>query len=266
MRFAGMRAVVTGAASGIGAEVARSLTAEGAAVTGIDLKDAENVERTIHTDLSSVESIDAAVAELANANGQSGWDVLCNVAGVPGTAAPTTVLTVNLLGLRHLTESLLPAMNQGGAIVNVASTAGFNWLERRDTIRELLNTDTVDEGLAWFAAHPQEGNTYNFSKEALIVYTMLMAPVTWEVGVRLNAVSPGPVRTPILGDFEETMGKDNLDGVAAFIGRHADPDDIAPAVLFLASPEARWINGHNIVADGGISAAVLSGMVPAPEI
>lgn len=261
MRFTGLRAVVTGAASGIGAEVARSLTAQGAAVTALDLKDAENVERTIHTDLSSVESIDAAVAELG-----AGWDVLCNVAGVPGTASPTTVLSVNLLGLRHLTESLLPAMNQGSAIVNVASTAGFNWLERRDAIRELLTTDTVDEGLAWFAANPQAGNTYNFSKEALIVYTMLMAPVTWEMGVRLNSVSPGPVRTPILGDFEETMGKDTLDGVAAFIGRHADPDDIAPVVLFLASPEAKWINGHNIVADGGISAAVLSGMVPAPEI
>lgn len=261
MRFTGLRAVVTGAASGIGAEVARALSAEGAAVTGIDLKDAEHVERTIHADLANVASIDAAVTELGE-----GWDVLCNVAGVPGTASPTTVLSVNLLGLRHLTESLLPSMNEGGAIVNVASTAGFNWLERRDTIRELLTTDTVDEGLAWFAEHPQAGNTYNFSKEALIVYTMLMAPVTWEMGVRLNAVSPGPVRTPILGDFEETMGKDTLDGVAAFIGRHADPVDIAPAVLFLASPEARWINGHNIVADGGISAAVLSGMVPAPEI
>lgn len=252
MRFDGLRAVVTGAASGIGAEVARSLTAEGAVVTALDLKDAADVERTIHTDLASVDSIDAAVAELG--------------AGVPGTAAPTTVLSVNLLGLRHLTESLLPSFNPGAAIVNVASTAGFNWPQRRDTIRELLATDTVDEGLTWFAAHPQEGDAYTFSKEALIVYTMLMAPVTWEMGVRLNAVSPGPVRTPILGDFEETMGKDTLDGVAAFIGRHAEPDDIAPAVLFLASPEAKWINGHNIVADGGISAAVLSGMVPAPEI
>jgi len=175
-------------------------------------------------------------------------------------------MSVDVLGLRHLTESLLPSIEQGGAIVDVASTVGYKWLERRDAIRELLATDTVGEGLAWFAEHPQEGSTYNFSKEALIVYTMLMAPVTWETGVRLNAVSPGPVRTPILGDFEETMGKDTLDGVAAFIGRHADPDDIAPAVLFLASPEARWINGHNIVADGGISATVLSGMVPAPEI
>lgn len=185
---------------------------------------------------------------------------------VTGAASPTTVLSVNLLGLRHLTESLLPSLNEGGAIVNVASTAGFNWLERRDTIRELLKTDTVDEGLAWFAANPQEGNTDNFSQEALIVSRDVDGANDLGDGCAADAVSAGPVRTPILGDFEETMGKDTLDGVAAFIGRHAEPDDIAPAVLFLASPEAKWINGHNIVADGGISAAVLSGMVPAPEI
>ena len=87
-----------------------------------------------------------------------------------------------------------------------------------------------------------------------------------EMGFRINAVLPGPVETPILVDFEATMGKDTLDGVRELLGRHADPGDIADAVLFLASDAARWINGHALVVDGGISGAVLSGVVPAPEI
>jgi NAD(P)-dependent dehydrogenase (short-subunit alcohol dehydrogenase family) len=79
-------------------------------------------------------------------------------------------------------------------------------------------------------------------------------------------VLPGPVQTPILADFEETMGKDTLDGLKELLGRHATPDDIADVVLFLASDAARWINGHALVVDGGITGAVLSGVVPAPEI
>jgi NAD(P)-dependent dehydrogenase (short-subunit alcohol dehydrogenase family) len=95
---------------------------------------------------------------------------------------------------------------------------------------------------------------------------MTMGLALAERGLRMNAVSPGPVETPILGDFEQTMGKDNLEGVRDLIGRHATPADIAPAVLFLASGESSWINGVNLGADGGIGGAVVSGLIPAPEI
>ena len=76
---------------------------------------------------------------------------------------------------------------------------------------------------------------------------------------------PGPVETPILAEFEESMGKDILDGVKELLGRHASPADVAEAVLFLASDAARWINGHPLVVDGGITGAVASGVVPKPE-
>jgi NAD(P)-dependent dehydrogenase (short-subunit alcohol dehydrogenase family) len=74
------------------------------------------------------------------------------------------------------------------------------------------------------------------------------------------------VETPILVDFEESMGKDTLDGLKNLLGRHADPEDIADVVLFLASDDARWVNGQALAVDGGISGAVGSGVVPAPEI
>jgi len=82
----------------------------------------------------------------------------------------------------------------------------------------------------------------------------------------MNAVSPGPVETPILVDFEESMGKEILDGVKDLTGRHAEPIDIARVVAFLASPESGWVNGHNIIADGGVSGPVLTRIIPAPEL
>lgn len=77
---------------------------------------------------------------------------------------------------------------------------------------------------------------------------------------------PGPVETPILVDFEETMGKDTLDGARTLVGRHAVPRDIADVVLLLASDSARWVNGQAISVDGGAMAAVACGLIPPPEM
>lgn len=262
MDMRGLRCVVTGAASGIGAEVARQLSSRGATVAAVDLKAPQvPVDRFVECDLADPVGIESAVEELG-----SGWDVLCDVAGVPGTAPAELVMKVNFLGLRHFTELFFDRLNEGGAVVVVASMAGFGWPQRLEQIRDLLATDDFDSGVAWLRENPVAGNAYNFSKEVVTVYVMTMGLALVERGLRINAVSPGPVETPILGDFEQTMGKDNLDGVRDLIGRHATPADIAPAVVFLASKESAWLNGVNIGADGGIGGAILSGLVPAPEI
>jgi NAD(P)-dependent dehydrogenase (short-subunit alcohol dehydrogenase family) len=260
--FNGKRFVVTGAASGIGNAVAERLLAAGADVVSLDRNTpTAKVSRHIEVDLANPRSIDAALERLDGL-----FDGLMNVAGIPGTAPADLVLAVNSLAVRHLTEAFFERLAAGGSVTIVSSTAGFGWPARLDAIRDLLSTDTFEEGAAWFKANPQQGNAYNFSKEVTTVYTMTMGLAMADMGFRINAVLPGPVETPILADFEESMGKDNLDGIRELLGRHADPVDIADAVLFLASDEARWINGHGLVVDGGISGAVLSGVVPAPEI
>jgi NAD(P)-dependent dehydrogenase (short-subunit alcohol dehydrogenase family) len=260
--FKGKRYVVTGAASGIGNAVAEQLLAAGAEVVCLDRNTpTAAVTRHIEVDLANPQSIDAAVEQL---DGE--FDGLLNVAGIPGTAPAELVFAVNALAVRHLTELFFDKLAPGGSVVIVSSTAGFGWPLRLDAIRDLLATDTFEEGAAWFKANPQQGNAYNFSKEVSTVYTMSMGLALGEMGFRLNALLPGPVETPILVDFEESMGKDTLDGLKNLLGRHATPTDIANAVLFLASDSAGWINGQAIAVDGGITGAVATGVVPAPEI
>ncbi|WP_293002267.1 coniferyl-alcohol dehydrogenase [Mycobacterium sp.] len=260
--FTGKRYVVTGAASGIGHAVAEQLLAAGAEVHCLDRNAPKAaVTRHIEVDLANPQSIDAGLEQLDGV-----YDGLLNVAGIPGTAPAELVVAVNSLAVRHLTEAFFDKLTPGGAIVVVSSTAGFGWPERLDAIRDLLATDSFEEGAAWFKTHPQQGNAYNFSKEVSAVYAMSMGLALAEMGFRINAVLPGPVETPILVDFEDTMGKDTLDGLKNLLGRHADPDDIASAVVFLASDAAQWINGQALAVDGGISGAVATGVVPAPEI
>jgi NAD(P)-dependent dehydrogenase (short-subunit alcohol dehydrogenase family) len=251
----GQRYVVTGAASGIGDAVARQLLDQQATVVSLDRnKPSAPVHEHLDVDLADPTSIDQAVAALTGS-----IDGLLNVAGVPGTLPAETVLAVNFLGLRHLTESLWSRINPGGSIVIVSSTAGFNWAQRLPAIRELLATESFADGAEWFRRNPQEGNAYNFSKEATIVYTMATGLKALHAKLRVNAVLPGPVQTPILADFEESMGKEHLDGVKALLGRHASADDIAGPVVFLASSASDWVNGQALAVDGGLTGAVMSG-------
>jgi NAD(P)-dependent dehydrogenase (short-subunit alcohol dehydrogenase family) len=239
--------VVTGAASGIGAATAARLHAAGRTVVGLDRQPARGCP-TVLCDLARPETIDAAVAELPAELGG-----LANVAGVPGTFPAELVMRVNVLGLRHLTEAVLPRLVPGSAVVNVASVAALRDPAPRDLAAELLATPTFDAGLAWVAEHPLDApSAYRFSKQVLIEWT-LQASVAWRrMGVRALSVSPGVVDTPILPDFRASMGDAAIDTATAEAGRLAEPDDIAPVIAFLLSPEARWVNGVDLRVDGGL--------------
>lgn len=162
-------AVVTGAGSGIGAATARLLEARRYAVIGVDrTPPAESGVAFEVCDLGDPAAIDALVARLPDP-----VDVLCNVAGVPGTRGAETVMRVNFLGLRHLTEALLARMPAGGAVVNAASCAGMGWRGNLPEVMDLLETPDFDSGLDWCRGREMDGpRAYDFSKEAVIVYSM----------------------------------------------------------------------------------------------
>lgn len=253
MNLQGKTVVVTGACSGIGAETARLLRGRGARVIGMDRSEPQlTLDGFARVDLAEPAAIDHAVKELP-----AEVDALCNVAGVPGTAPVGVVARVNYLGLRHLSERLAARMKPGAAIVNVASILGHFHARRLAEHKALAAAAGYEAGLAWLARHPvaQEG-CYDYFKEALIVWTAVRGHALFmERGIRMNSVAPGPVFTPILGEFVAQLGQARVEADAARIRRPAFADEVAPAIAFLCSDDARWVVGANLPVDGGFAAS-----------
>jgi NAD(P)-dependent dehydrogenase (short-subunit alcohol dehydrogenase family) len=251
--------VVTGAASGIGAAAVDGFLAAGADVHAVDVAPIGDVATDAgahehRCDLGDVASIDASMERLP-----SSIDVLVNSAGVPngGRFSMAEVMAVNWLGLRHLTELVLPRMPSGSAVVHVASTAGRDWAAHRPELTELMAEESFESGAAWVANHPDTcGDGYSFSKEAVQWYTMQRSLETAPVGIRMNSICPGVTNTGLVDDFRRGFGADVLDRATAIAGRMAEPAEMAPALLFLADDaSSSFVNGLNLVIDGGSAAA-----------
>lgn len=239
-RFAGKRAFVTGAGSGIGEAVARALHAEGASVTLADISDTAAVVATelggaataLQLDVRDEDQVRAAMPEVV--------DVLVNVAGVGSTTnAPDTplavweqVFAVNARGTFLTCKHAIPRMaaRGGGAIVNVGSVAALVGLKNRAA--------------------------YCASKGAVIALTRALAVDHVADGVRVNAVCPGTVDSPWVRRLVEDVGE-SLEDLKARqpMGRLGTPDEIAESILYLASDQAAFITGSALVIDGGLTAA-----------
>ncbi len=244
--------VVTGAASGIGAATAQHLASLGAKVISVDIRrPARIVGDFVQADLSDKASIDHLVSTIPR-----GAHGLANIAGLPPTRPAEAVVTVNLVGLKYLTTQLIPKLADGASIVNLASLAGLGWPQAKESIDASGQLDFEDVP-AFCKAHGMTGaRSYFFSKEALIVWTMQNRWSWRSRGIRMNAVSPGPVETPILKDFIETLGARAEEDMRT-MDRPGRPEDIAPVVAFLLSDGSAWIRGTNIAADGGMYSNVL---------
>jgi NAD(P)-dependent dehydrogenase (short-subunit alcohol dehydrogenase family) len=242
MRFDGKRAFVTGAGSGIGEAVARALHAEGAHVTLADV--AGDRAQAIADELGEARADalaldvrdEAAVRDALPAQ----LDVLANIAGIGSTTtAPETpldvwedVFAVNARGTFLTCKHALPAMiaRRSGNIVNMASIAGVVGLRNRAA--------------------------YCASKGAVIALTRALAIDHVGDGVRVNAVAPGTVGSPWVQRLVTEAGE-SLDDLRARqpMGRLGEPDEIAEAVLYLASDAAAFVTGSILTIDGGLTAA-----------
>jgi NAD(P)-dependent dehydrogenase (short-subunit alcohol dehydrogenase family) len=254
----GKTIVITGVSSGIGARTAELALQLGADVIGIDRREPDaRLESFVEGDLSTAAGVDEILAHLPPR-----FDALCNVAGVSGTLGAAKTLAINFYGLRALSLAVAPRLREGGAIVSVASIAGYGWRANLERTKALVDTvgfpDTPDVA-GNHVVNDAEG--YPVSKEALLLWTQRAAreePFKAR-GIRINAVSPGPVATPILREFRAVFGDARVDSDIAAVGRPGTASDVAPAILFLCSDGARWINGANLPVDGGLEAAVNAG-------
>lgn len=261
--YTAKRVVVTGGASGIGDALLNLLVELGMPKVVVVDRQQPAAPHTIfiQTDLADPSAIDDAIEQI-----QGPVDVLFNNAGVAATQPARTVFAVNYLAVRRLSTGLLDRIPAGGAIVNTASIAGDNWASHIGAINELVEIGDWDDSLAWVDTHCKPGcvgqDRYGFSKEVLRVWGMRYSRASILRGVRINSVCPGPVDTPLLADFYETMGKDLLDWtVGQASGTIMTAREVAMPLAFLGSPAASYVNGHDLVADGGFNAALSTGQI-----
>jgi meso-butanediol dehydrogenase / (S,S)-butanediol dehydrogenase / diacetyl reductase len=255
--FAGKIALVTGAAMGVGAAIAAALAREEAAVGMLDV-DGEALQATVDDivtsggraiacpgDVRDGTVAKAAVEGLVDAFG--GLDVLVNNAGVVRYGFLPTfaeedwdyVLDVNLKGMYQTARYAIPHMRArgGGAIVNLASVQAY-----------------------W--SH-QAAVAYSASKGGVVAFSRALALDHAREGIRVNAIAPGSVRTPMLLDAARRSNPHDPDSALEVfanthpIGRLIEPSDIANVALFLASDKAGAMTGATVLVDGGILAGTV---------
>lgn len=272
VRYDGKRVVVTGCASGIGAQVAGQLRALGASVTGLDLRapepDSDGAPAEfIAVDLSDQDSVRDAAGAIAGP-----VDALFNVAGVSsGIGDPLLVVRINFLGTRQFTEALVDRLSPGASITNVSSLAASGYLDNAGQTLGLVHTTSVDDGLRWCAEHPEAlaDGGYRLAKEAIILYGLRAVAEMGQRGIRINCTAPGVTETPILDQLRSAYGQQFLDSFTAPLGRVSGPDEQAALLVFLGSAAASYLTGQVIWADGGILAqrqiTELNGRITEPK-
>ena len=252
-------AIITGAASGIGRATAIAFAREGARLAIADFNE-EGLNETLElviaggaravakkTNVAVETEVEALVALTLETYGRV--DILCNNAGITGEFNLLDaenrdnwrdVLGVNLMGVVFGIKHVAAHMQErgSGAIVNTASVAG------------------IRAGAG--------GNAYSASKAAIINFTKTAACDMGEFGVRVNAVCPGLIETgmtkPVF-DYAREAGKEHKLGSRCELRRYGHPEEIANAILFLASEEASFITGQALAVDGGNTASLnLPGM------
>ena len=244
-RYRDKIALVTGAAQGIGRATALRLAAEGASVWCADIngdgavrhREVDSGQRWLGPgqplDVTDAAACQALVAEVVAAFG--GLDVLCNIAGIGGSAHSTdesverfdAMVAVNAAGPFYLSQAALPhLLERTGNIVNLASTAGMI-------------------GQAYCAA-------YCASKHALVGITKAMAVEYGRTGMRVNAVCPGGVNTGIIAGFSPPEGASMSLISRQFLNRDMqEPESVAAMIAYVGSDEAYYVNGAILAIDGG---------------
>jgi 2-hydroxycyclohexanecarboxyl-CoA dehydrogenase len=246
MRLEGKVALVTGGASGIGAATCRRLAAEGArvAVTDLNLEPAKEVAGEVdgeafELDVRSTDSIASAVNAAERELGP--LDVLVNNAGYDefGWFGQTEeamwdrVLAVNLRGVLAVTHAVLGGMQQrgGGRIVNLASEAG--------------------------RAGSAGSAVYSAAKAGVIGFTKALAQENGRFNITVNAIAPGPIETPLLMGARQLgeIGDRVIDGMVGktVLRRLGQPEEVAAAVVFLASDDASYVTGQSLGVSGGLA-------------
>ena len=243
---------MSGSASGIGLAVRQRLEKSGLRVLGVDLHDAEVI-----ADLSTAEGRARAVETTTDLAGGR-LDGLVACAGLGPHVTPYEVIVrVNYFGCLAYLDGLLPALSRGEAPAAVAiSSNGATLTPKNQPLVDVLLAD--DEEPACAVAATLDGATvYGMSKLAMTRGLRRRTQAWADAGVRLNAVAPGPVDTPLLRDsLDDKILGPLVEALPVPVGRRAAPAEIAGAVGFLLDPVNGFVHGSVLFVDGGSDALI----------
>jgi NAD(P)-dependent dehydrogenase (short-subunit alcohol dehydrogenase family) len=243
-RLDGKVCVITGAASGIGAEAARLFAAEGAKVVGVDVDSGSEGELALQADVTDEEQVRDMYERARDELGRI--DVLFNNAGINPTDDASVLETsleawqrvqdVNLRGVFLCCKHGIPHLldGEGGSVINTASFVAV-----------------MGAAVSQISYTASKGGVLSLSRELGVEFARR--------GVRVNALCPGPVSTPLLQKlFADDPEKAARRLVHLPMGRFAEPSEVAQAALFLASDESSYVTATPFMVDGGLSAAYLT--------
>ncbi len=248
MRLAKKVAIITGAGSGIGAVTAKLFAKEGASIVLLgrnldklkrvasEIRKAHGKALPVSADITVEGEVETAVKQAIDEFGSV--DILINNAAVVNDPVQfhqmpektwQQLIDTNLLGTFRMTKAVLPSMmhNRSGSIVNVSSVSGIKAIEKVPL------------------------SVYGSTKAGVIMFTKSIAIEYAQYNIRCNCVCPGTVRSSFLQPFLEDEKAKKVLSLAQPLGRIGEPEDVAGAILYLASDEASWVTGATLIVDGG---------------
>lgn len=258
LRYDDRRALVVGCYSGMGAATARIVQRLGGQVHGVDYREPDDeLAGFTRCDLRDPADIDAMVSSL-----DGPFHAVFYCAGLASTHPPLDVMKVNFAAMRAVVEGVHALVPRGGAVVVISSLGGLGFADHMPQLTELLGTDGFDAAVSWCERNIDlVGTGYSFSKEAVTVYTMARAVEIIDTGVRVNCITPGTTATPMMPEFEKVAGVEAMRTAEGPIRRKADPDEIGWPLAFLNSDAASFVNGANLIVDGGRTAKATTGAI-----
>jgi NAD(P)-dependent dehydrogenase (short-subunit alcohol dehydrogenase family) len=260
-RYDGKRALILGAATGMGAATARAVAGLGGAVIALDVAPIPYASaQSIRADLAQRASVDAALAQIAAPI----HAVFCCAGVADGSPH---LIAINFLAQRHVLQQLLArdALPRGSAVAWISSVAGMGWHANLPKLAEFLAHADWESAADWVAKRDGT-DSYVFSKQAMNCYVAREAFPLLKRGIRINAIEPGPTDTPLARANADVwlrfgQGYRAEAGVATLA-----PEQMAGVLAFLCSPAASGITGVSLLVDQGLVSSGIAGSYTKPPM
>ena len=249
-----MRVAVAGGTTIVAQEIITRLANNGHEVVAFDVTSPRDVVQWIKLDFRQPETVGAALEHVDGAFDAFVIAVDC----APREGHAREILIARFLSTRLMLEAMVARLSWGASILTIASSMGWRWRQNFFQVQELMKLSSADEVQGFLERYDmEEFRAYSIASEALIAMSTLKTEAFIAHGIRANTISPAAVNNEFFDVFTKRFGPKALANLAR-AGRVDCPNEIANVVEWMISEQSTWINGQDIIVDGGIEAMITS--------